>query len=727
MTESIADQYRRGLARYNEDLLLATAAYTARFTRAKRASDAAEQIVRTIENPKALAKMIAALTRPQQASLAALARAASAPLRWDHAVGFLQTLGVDSPYPVLQDLLAAGLLWMRKAASDEPLARYDVPNGAPPELLPSIAVAAPLVGRDFPSPAAKLPFPPRSAPAWRSADGWEWPIRLAVLWRAAWLAPIKRTQQWQLFKKDRERLSNDPLLSSQTLDSLELVPDPGLLAYHLAQEQLWLNPREDEQSPDSPLSRTWPDALADLLALCGRGVATADPWNELGAEAPVGVFASECPSARWAVLYWLSLLERGDGADVREIASALEQNHPYWAASERNAVLRNGKDRTRLCRAWTRSFLLGPAYQCGLVDVANADADGPLVRLSDVGRRMLGFPVDLPASVHHPQALLVQPNHQIVVFRQALTVDLLTHLVLFAEPRSLGAALTFEITPASVYHGLEAGLSADRIVQLLSERGGGRPLPPGVQQSIETWSRKRDRLAIYENVSLFEFASPEDMHDALSRGLEGEPVSDRILLVERSDGAFKNLRISASRDYRLPPQPCVETGDDGVTLKVDLDKSDLLLESELLRFAQPLDFSDANGRKLFRVTRETLERAFEFGWRIDSAEQWYLQRTGAPAPASVRLLLRALGGLRLDADVLIVVTVESPLVADGLLQHPRTADLISRRIGPCSLVVEEARMPELHRALEELGVELADHTPRAAPREDASGAAGGER
>jgi hypothetical protein len=722
MTESIADQYRRGLARYNEDLLLATAAYTARFTRAKRAADAVEQIVRTIENPRALAKMIAALTVPQQAALAALARAAAAPMRWDHAVGFLQTLGIDSPYPALQDLLAAGLLWMRKATSDEPLVRYDVPNGAPPEHLPSIAVAAPLVGRELPSPAISAPFTSRSAPAWRSADGWEWPIRLAVLWRAAWLAPIKRTQQWQLFKKDRERLTNDPLLSSQTLDSLEVVPDPGLLAYHLAQEQNWLSRREDEQSPDSPLSRIWPDALADLLALCGRGVATADPWNELGADAPVGAFAAETPSARWAVLYWLSLCERGEGADVREIASALERNHPYWASSDRNAVLRNGKDRTRLCRAWTRSFLLGPAYQCGLVDAANADGDAPLVRLSDVGRRMLGLPVEPPACVHHPQALLVQPNHQIVVFRQALSVDLLTRLVLFAEPRSLGAALTFEITPASVYHGLEAGLSADCIVRLLSERSGGRPLPPGVQQSIETWARKRDRLAIYENVSLFEFASPEDMHDALSRGLEGEPVSDRILLVEHSDGAFKNLRISASRDYRLPPQPCVETGDDGVTLKVDLEKSDLLLESELLRFAQPLDVADANGRKLFCVTRQSLERAFELGWRIDSVEQWYQQRTGEPAPASVRLLLRALSGFRVEADVAIVLTVESPLVADGLMQHPRTAALISKRVGPCSLVVEEERVPELRLALEELGVDLAYETRRGAPLRGASGA-----
>lgn len=707
MTESIQDQYRRGLAKYSEDLLESTAARATRFTRSKRSGDAVEQIVRTLRNEKAVSKMIADLSRPQQATLSILRRACRIPMRWDHAVRILSCLGIESPYPVLQELLSAGLLWMQKPASQEPLVRYEVPDGLPPELLPTISLSAPLFEQTLSLPETKCPLPSSKATgAWRSADGWEWPIRLAVLWQASWLAPIKRTQQRQLFKKDRERLTGSGILSAETLDSLAKIPEAGLLVYHLAQDQGWLNPSEDEQSPQAPLWQVWPDELVDVLVQCGRGLVTADVWNELGPDAPVGSFATDMASARFLCLYWLGQVESTHGVLVEEIAANLERVHPAWGGgAEAPATLRNGRDRGRLCRTWTRAFLLGAAYQCGLIEAADADREDAKVRLSSIGRRLLDLPATISAAERHPQTLLVQPNHQIVVFRQGLSIDLLTHLVLFAEPRSAGAALTFELTPASVYHGLEAGLSTSRMLEILT-RGGGRAIPAGVQQSIETWSQKRERLTIYEDVSLFEFSTPSDMADAIAKGLEGEAVSDRILLVEQPDGAFKNLRITASRDYRLPPQPCVEACPDGVTLRVDLEKSDLMLESELLRFAEALDFSDRDGRTLFRVTRESLESAFDLGWRIESVEQWFRQRTGSDPPASVRLLLRALSGLKLEARPMLVLSAESPLVADGLLQHPRTSELIARRIGPSALVVEERNLRELVTALGELGIDV---------------------
>jgi hypothetical protein len=367
--------------------------------------------------------------------------------------------------------------------------------------------------------------------------------------------------------------------------------------------------------------------------------------------------------------------------------------------------MRQPKDRQELALAWTRAFLFGPFYQASLIEVADTDSTDPLVRLSPLGRRLLDPHVPLPERPHYPHALLVQPNHQIIVYRQALSIELLVDLLRFAEPRSAGAALTFEITPASIYHGLESGLSADEIIAILG-RYAGRPNPAGVEDSIRTWGQKRDRVSIYEDISLFEFDTPQDMQDALDRGLVGQPVTDCMLLVEDQEGAFKNLRITASRDYRLEPQPCVECGSDGVSLSVDLEKSDLMLESELRRFADPLPQPDAKGRKQFGVTRQSMERAYEQGLGLEFLTQWFKQRTGGEPPESVRLLMRSVDGLTLSAQSIIVLMTESPLVAGGLLQHPRTKDLFTQRLGPSALVIAADDLPRLDAALADLGISL---------------------
>ena len=96
----------------------------------------------------------------------------------------------------------------------------------------------------------------------------------------------------------------------------------------------------------------------------------------------------------------------------------------------------------------------------------------------------------------YPQTLLVQPNHQIIVYRQGLSLPLLERLVLFAEPKSLRAAITFEINAESVYLGLEYGLTIDEILSTLQQHAG-REVPAGVAESIRTWSQKRDRISVY--------------------------------------------------------------------------------------------------------------------------------------------------------------------------------------------------------------------------------------
>jgi hypothetical protein len=56
---------------------------------------------------------------------------------------------------------------------------------------------------------------------------------------------------------------------------------------------------------------------------------------------------------------------------------------------------------------------------------------------------------------------------------------------------------------------------------------------------------------------------------------------------------FRHFRLTWMRDYALPPEKCVGIEDDGVTLSVDLARSDLLLETEVPRFADLIGGSAA--------------------------------------------------------------------------------------------------------------------------------------
>src|SRR5262249_361606 len=99
-------------------------------------------------------------------------------------------------------------------------------------------------------------------------------------------------------------------------------------------------------------------------------------------------------------------------------------------------------------------------------------------------------------------------------------------------------------------------------------------------------------------------------------------------------------------------------------------------------------------------------RAFQQGLRLEHIEEWYQQRTGAAPPPSVQLLFRSAAGFRIEAKPIIMVGVESPLVAEGLLQHPETAELFGERLGPAFLAVPKENLPKLRQALEVLGIEL---------------------
>jgi hypothetical protein len=225
-------------------------------------------------------------------------------------------------------------------------------------------------------------------------------------------------------------------------------------------------------------------------------------------------------------------------------------------------------------------------------------------------------------------------------------------------------------------------------------------------------------VTYHASATLIEFASSESLEQALETWPESEHsppqrVAERLLLAQDDSAIpFHRFRLAGSRDYRRPAEPCVEIDRDGVTLSLDLGRSDLFIDAELARFADEARVSqspDATRRK-FVVSPASLIRGLGDGVNAAALSRWFADRAGLEVPPAIRLLLHASQDpqppLRLDRPV--VLTTPTDDLLDGLLQHPSTRSLLGERLGPAAVLVPEESREQLRIALSALGLRFND-------------------
>jgi hypothetical protein len=527
------------------------------------------------------------------------------------------------------------------------------------------------------------------------SDGLEWLLRLAVVWQQVAAGPLRRAQTGEFFKRDLDRLRGDPLLNGPPPDQLAELPDAGLLAVELALLQGWIREISGEITA-VPRPPSGEQTLSKALESFWAALPRLDTWNVGQGWQGQPTAGNPYLSAQLLALALLARLPAEGWAWPREVARWVVERHPYWTGP--------AKDQTDAPTDALACFLLGLAYSLRLLRAAK-DAQGQwAVRLSPWGRWLLGVGEEPAAPEAFPQTLLVQPNLEIIAYRQGLTPTLIARLGQLAAWKSLGSACTLQLQPDTVYRALEAGQTFETLRQTLDQHGM-KPTPPAVLESLRTWADKRERLGIYSSATLFEFASADDLNEALARGLPATRLSDRLAVVaDESAIDFRHFRLTGTRDYGLPPDKCVSIGADGVTLSIDLAKSDLMLETELSRFAEPAARGDRNGHCQFRLTPASLAAARASGFHEQKLEEWFLQRTGQPPSPAARLLLNGDRAQPLTISHQLVLHVAEPAIADGLLQWPETRVLIQSRLGPTALVVAEEHIEELRRRVAVVGL-----------------------
>ncbi len=693
-----SDHLRQTLARYDEALLRLVAGRLVKPRGQWPVEELLDRCVAAVGNAAVIDRRLKELDPESRRLLALIAHSRQPCWKLGNLVELSVMLGHADGLAPLLALLEAGLLYPdlererpARLPSFEQWLGYGGGRGLPVFAHPS--VTARCFGEDLGLP--ECPAADARPLTGQEADGLEWPLRLAVVWQVAGAGPLRRTQQGEFFKRDLERLTLDARLNAPAAEGLAELPDLGLLAAELARlEGILTEDGAELRAADLPAH--WQGDLAGVLAGLWAALPGIDSWDpHRGSRAGLTTSGNPYPSAYLLAVLLLTRLPDGAWALPADVESWIISRHPYWPARKPQEV-------------GLRKFLLGIAYPLRLVEAGKDAAGEWLVRLSAYGRGLLGLGKPPPVGPEYVQTLLVQPNLEIVAYRQGLTPALVTRLSRFAAWTGLGPACTLQLQPASVYRAMEGGLTFEEILQTLEQRGM-RPTPPAVVEALRTWSNKRERLTVYPAATLLEFASADDLNEALARGLPGVRLTNQLALVSE-EGAidFRHFRLTATRDYGLPPEQCVSVEDDGVTLAVDLARSDLFLESELRRFAEPAEAPSVNGTRRYRVTPATLAAGRALGLDAQALHDWFGRRVGRPLSAACQLLLTAAEASPPRFRRRLVLHLATPELTEGVCQWPGTRGLVQERLGPTTVAVAEDNAAALRAQLRALGRTVAE-------------------
>lgn len=678
-----AEPVRFILERYEEPLLRRVFGKLTRARASITTDELIDKALTALDNPVTVDRRLKELPPDSRQLLGLIGR--SRQTRWPvgQLLSLLAALGHDEGLTPVLTLLEDGLLFPDLPAGDGGISDFAIRlgQGVPHVLAPPL-VTERARGEDLGLPALEMVA--LASASVHEADGSDLPLRLAVLWQQASDGPFRRTQSNDFFKRDLARLRTDPLLTAAAAEQLAAMPEVGLLTVELALLTGILVEQEGElRAGEFPAS--WRGGLSAALADLWAQLPRLSAWGPIrGWQPDARPGANPYPSA---LLLALSRLDERKWVRVTDLESWVNDHHPAWQGRP---------------EPWGEPLLLGLAFQMRLVQAARDADQAWRVRLTPLGRWLLGGPIPPPAPEFR-QTLLVQPNFEVLLFRQGLTPALLADLARLADFKQLGAACQMQLAAERVYRGLEAGLTFDGVLQLLG-RHGMRPLPEGVHDALKTWANKRDRVVVYAAATLVEFATAADLESAVARGLVQIRLTDRLALVPDGQMDYRQFRLTGTRDYHAKPERCLTVQDDGLTLVVDPQRSDLLLESELARVAEPRPERAENGGRVYELTQASLQKAERDGLTAAALDEWLAQRSGQPLSAAAKLLL-AVGRLpELEVKRRFVLEVPSEEIADGLEQLPATRGFIERRLGPTALLIGDEGVEMFLERVKALGI-----------------------
>ena len=403
--------------------------------------------------------------------------------------------------------------------------------------------------------------------------------------------------------------------------------------------------------------------------------------------------------------------------------------YPMYRATPAQVAQKRQEWQQQLLRSWQRieqpwilSAMTGPLVHLGLVELARApgrpQAAPTLFSLTHLGRVVLydalrsfqSSTVAEPAVArpqHDEHCWVVQPNFDVVVYLDRASATHLAFIERIAERKpSTGATALYHLTRDTVYAALESGIAARTLYDTLRD-ASTYPLPDNVQQMLQEWAARRERLTVYRTADVVEFADQAARDAALATSaLAGQPVGERFIVLSRQT-RHATAVVSASRtvDYGAAPVRCIKVAEDG-TVHIRRTHADLLVRGEVAAWADPGADEDH-----WRLTRTSIQRAVKAGWTAASMIENLSQRAQQPVPALLIIAIRAWAGERALPKAVAVASemllqIADPTVAHAIATSTLLQPYLRGQLGPQTFLVRRDTASELQRQLAELGLHV---------------------
>lgn len=388
----------------------------------------------------------------------------------------------------------------------------------------------------------------------------------------------------------------------------------------------------------------------------------------------------------------------------------------------RDRRLRKDQDWDEVEGAFVAQVLHEPLHWLGLVDIGYVSSSGraageppQMVRLSELGQRLLGGREFVSTPAVAGVALVVQPNFEVLVLDALGHLDLIARLDAFADSQSLDRAAIYKLSRPSIVRGLAAGWTLDRIIDTL-ETASGSPLPQNVRHTLGDWSREYERIHLHRDTTILEAPDPATLERWLADPALGAALPRRLtptIALVRANAVNELALVLGQRgaevwsiNYALdPPQALDLRGPD--TVVVTPEDDDPYLRYRLARFADWREGAEWRGAT-YAISPESLARAKRSGQSIDEVLAFlgYKARTGL-SPDDV-LTLRGWSGFYKPFQFARVRVVELPPTADwgDLIRVKALRPLILRILSTNLALIAEERWPQLETALRHRGITL---------------------
>ena len=352
---------------------------------------------------------------------------------------------------------------------------------------------------------------------------------------------------------------------------------------------------------------------------------------------------------------------------------------------------------------WCANALLGTLAFLGLVERAGlGEQEQPCFRLTEVGRVVFAAPEDAGVTfTTEPKFLVVQPNHEVVVYLDGADAAAVWPLAAMAR-RVSGAGVsvqTFALTRESVYEALESGVSLETIRNYLSthSRTG---LPAKVAQSLLEWGRQREAVTLRTGVS-FAVAAGTAVPSALAQ--QGRLLSEScVLLPPKTVHGWKGFTL---QDQQKDPTPCWRVEEDG-RIRVEWPMDAVAL-ARLSQFADP----EGDG---WQISAASVGRAHGHGIPADQVLLWLEEHALRPPPPLVETLVRNWSSpRRIFFGPLLMVQIGDSQAYTTIASHPDFQPCLLGQLPPNWFIVRAEQKEEMEQRLKEMGFLLDGQFPKA--------------